>query len=261
MVSKNLEIRDVLNSNEWLSIVYNMSDIQDAVGVEPRYHDWRCAKYDEMLQKERLVTDPLMESHLEFWRNWEYVYLYQNLYIRTGMSVCDVGCGNSPLLAWLKKYHNCKVLGIETLDRIQNEENPFGIPGRRYHEAYTKQFGVDYLDVEGGIFNWLEILPYKETFDRVVSIGVLEHIEFGQLAFIMHMKKLCKPNGLIGITYDVRSDSDPVKVNEMVEDAGLEIVNPDYSYPGDTMPFCQTIRGMILRRKNENSTDKSTLGS
>ena len=233
---------------EWLKIVRELSQVQDQAGVIPRFHDHRTPGYNRLFSGQ----DPLGSSHIEFWRTWEYGYHYFNLEIADGMSVCDVGCGNSPLLAWLKSRHQCTVLGVETLDAHQNSDGSGGgnyMPGRSCHPQYSKIFGVPYLDVEGGVLNEEKIQPHLGTFDRVVCIGVMEHIDHAQVQqFVRNIQRLCKAGGLIGITYDIRLDEDIARGNELVEQAGLTIVNPDYGYPGDTMPFCKTIRGMILRK-------------
>jgi len=93
---------------------------------------------------------------------WEYPWVISNLDIAPGMAVLDAGCGRAPnqyLLAEL----GCRVSAIDPMENV----GWHGIDRR-----LAEKFGltIDYR-VEG-----MEKISYPdETFDRVMSVSVIEH--------------------------------------------------------------------------------------
>lgn len=79
--------------------------------------------------------------------------------LQPGMQLLDVGCGWGGLAKYAAEHHGCSVVGI-TISREQN------------HFAETLCRG---LPVEIRLQDYRDV---RETFDRVVSVGMMEHVGF-----------------------------------------------------------------------------------
>ena len=77
--------------------------------------------------------------------------------LEPGMRVLDLGCGWGGFASWAAEKYGCTVLGV-TLSRDQ-----VSLGGQLWQHLPVELRLCDYRDVEG-------------TFDRVVSIGMMEHV-------------------------------------------------------------------------------------
>jgi cyclopropane-fatty-acyl-phospholipid synthase len=102
----------------------------------------------------------------------------QKLLLRPGMTVLDIGCGWGGFAKWAAEKYDVRVLGI-TVSREQV----------KFAKEYCKEFNVK-----------IELLDYrdlKETFDRVVSIGMFEHVGSKNYKTFMKVVRRClKADGL-----------------------------------------------------------------
>jgi cyclopropane-fatty-acyl-phospholipid synthase len=102
----------------------------------------------------------------------------QKLLLKPGMTVLDIGCGWGGFAKWAAEKYDVKVLGI-TVSREQV----------KFASKYCKEFNVK-----------IELLDYrdlKETFDRVVSIGMFEHVGSKNYKTFMKVVRRClKVDGL-----------------------------------------------------------------
>lgn len=91
-------------------------------------------------------------------------YILSKLYLKEGMSLLDIGCGWGFLLIEAAKKYKVKGTGI-TLSREQYKEFKLRI---------QKEHLEDYLTVE--LMDYRDLPKWGKTFDRVVSVGMLEHV-------------------------------------------------------------------------------------
>ena len=118
--------------------------------------------------------------------------LIDKLDLAPGHSVLDIGCGWGTLLEAIHSRYGCRVRGISLAER-QLEVCRRTLPEGRF----------DYLDYRG--------LEGAETYDRIVSVGMIEHVGSEYLqTFMDTVGRLLKPGGravlhtmIVGDTLDL----------------------------------------------------------
>ncbi len=144
--------------------------------------------YERFLDEDRQYTmayyreDPASTS-LEKAQMDKKAHLAAKLYVKPGMKVLDIGCGWGGFALYLNKMYGVEVLGVALApDQIafcKERAKAAGVDDK------VKFALMDYRDVEG-------------EFDRISSIGLLEHvgtIHYPQ--FYEHTNRLLKPGGVM----------------------------------------------------------------
>lgn len=116
--------------------------------------------------------------------------ILKKLYLKPGMKLLDIGCGWGGLLIQAAKEYGITGQGI-TLSKEQYN----GFKQRIEEEGLTEQLSVKILDYRD--------LPKEEwTFDRVVSVGMIEHVgRDNYKEFISCVNTVLKPKGLFLLHY------------------------------------------------------------
>src|SRR5205823_368446 len=86
-------------------------------------------------------------------------WVCQRLRLRPGLRLLDIGCGWGGLARYAARHYGCQVVGIT----ISQEQC-------RYAQRWCRG-----LDVEIQLRNYREV---NEQFDRVVSVGMVEHVGY-----------------------------------------------------------------------------------
>ena len=118
-------------------------------------------------------------------------HICRKLLLKPGQRLLDIGCGWGGLLSWAATHHGVQGLGV-TLS-----EQQFSLARKRIAEA--------------GLANSVEIrlqdyrdIPGHDAFDKVVSVGMYEHVGLVNLPlYFAHIVRLLKPGGAVlnhGIT-------------------------------------------------------------
>ena len=147
-------------------------------------------------------------------------YILKKLYLKEGMRLLDIGCGWGFLLIEAAKKYKIKGTGI-TLSEEQYREFQNRIRKEGLEELLTVEL-MDYRELEKS--HW--------EFDRVVSVGMAEHVgrENYQL-FINCINNVLKPGGLLLLHF----------ISELKEHPGDPWIKK-YIFPGGVVP---SLREMV----------------
>jgi len=115
----------------------------------------------------------------------------RKLKLQPGETLLDIGCGWGAMLRWAVKHYGVKGYGITLSDKQV-----------QYNQQKIKEEGLDdQLEVE--LLDYRD-LPQTSTFDKIVSIGMVEHVGLKHYpAYFKHAYQCLKPGGLFlnhGIT-------------------------------------------------------------
>ena len=140
-------------------------------------------------------------------------HLAAKLLIRPGMRVLDIGCGWGGLAIYLAQvYENVRVVGI-TLSTEQLEHAR--ARAARLNLSERVEFRLqDYRDV-------------RETFDRIVSVGMFEHVGVAHYpAFFAKIRELLADDG-IAVLHSINRADGPGMTSRWIE---------KYIFPGGYIP-------------------------
>ena len=175
-------------------------------------------------------------------RVFEYPWAYEALRCAEGVSVLEIGGGLSGF-QWVLARSGCRVVNVDPGEAARGRGWPVDAAtirtlGRRFSAV---------VELKNSTIDRAE-LP-DESFDRVVSISVIEHVPRDDLRLLLeHVRRILKPGGQFVLTVDLFLDLFPftdrvenefgynVSVHELVEQSGLNlrVGNPEqlFGYPG-----------------------------
>lgn len=125
------------------------------------HYDIGNSLYEKML-------DPLMMYSCGYWKNASNLkqaqeqklkLICEKLHLKPGQKVLDIGCGWGGFAYYAAKNYGVSVIGI-TISREQKN-----VAMERCHDLKVEIRFQDYRDID-------------EKFDRIVSIGMLEHVGY-----------------------------------------------------------------------------------
>jgi len=162
-----------------------------------RYHyDVSNAFYALWLDAERVYSCAYFErpdDTLEQAQRQKLDHICRKLRLKPGERLLDIGCGWGALACWAARHHGAMVHGI-TLSKAQ-----FDDACRRVEaEGLQQQVRIDLLDYRD--------LPETVAYDKVASIGMVEHVGLKNLpVYFAKVHRVLRPGGLFlnhGITHD-----------------------------------------------------------
>jgi len=161
-------------------------------------------------------------------------YICRKLRLAPDQTLLDIGCGWGALICWAARQYGVKAHGI-TLS-----EQQFNYARQRIHDEGLQ----DQVSVE--LRNYID-LPADARYDRVVSVGMFEHIGVANFpTYFNTIKRVLTPGGLFlnhGITNDTGWQNTPIthfinsyvfpdgelaRINNVIhamENAGFEVVD------------------------------------
>ena len=154
-------------------------------------------------------------------------YILEKLHLEEGMTLLDIGCGWGFLLIEAAKKYHIKGLGV-TLSHEQYNEFQRRIEAEGLQDSLT----VECMD-------YRELPKYGRQFDRVVSVGMVEHVgrENYQL-FNDCVRDVLKPGGLFLLHF----------ISALQEHPGDAWIKK-YIFPGGVVP---SLREMLSAMANDN---------
>lgn len=150
-------------------------------------------------------------------------HILDKLFLKEGMSLLDIGCGWGFLLIEAAKKYKIKGIGI-TLSEEQY---------KKFKERIQEEKLEDYLDVK--LMDYRELKDSKMEFDRIVSIGMLEHVGRGNYEeFMENVNSVLKDKGLFLLHYISA-------LKEYPGDAWIK----KYIFPGGVVPSLREIINIL----------------
>mgnify|MGYP003252402923 CR=1 FL=1 len=150
-------------------------------------------------------------------------YILEKLHLEKGMNLLDIGCGWGFLLIEAAKKYGVNGVGI-TLSKEQQKK----FQNRIKEEGLEGQISVELMD-------YRELEKSDLSFDRIVSVGMLEHVgrENYEL-YIKNVDSVLKKGGLFLLHY----------ISALQEHPGDPWIKK-YIFPGGTVPSLREIMHIL----------------
>lgn len=146
-------------------------------------------------------------------------YILEKLHLEKGMSLLDIGCGWGFLLIEAAKKYGVNGVGI-TLSKEQQKK----FQDRIKEEGLEGQISVELMD-------YRELEKSGLSFDRIVSVGMLEHVGRDNYElYIRNVDSVLKKGGLFLLHY----------ISALQEHPGDPWIKK-YIFPGGTIPSLREI--------------------
>lgn len=154
-------------------------------------------------------------------------HILTKLNLKEGMSLLDIGCGWGYLLIEAAKKYKVKGLGI-TLSEEQH---------KKFEERVKEEGLEDYLEVK--LMDYRDLEKSGLLFDRVVSVGMLEHVERENYnLFFKNIDNILKSEGVCLLHY----------ISALKESEGDAWIKK-YVFPGGVIPSLREIIGLAAEYK------------
>ena len=155
-------------------------------------------------------------------------HILEKLHLKEGMTLLDIGCGWGFLLKMAAEKYGVKGTGI-TLSEEQYRQFSREIEEKGLSDRLEVKL-MDYRDLENS----------GMQFDRIVSVGMIEHVGRGNYElFLKNAERVLKPGGLFLLHYisALREHEGDAWIKKYIFPGGMipslrEIINllPDYNF-------------------------------
>lgn len=146
-------------------------------------------------------------------------HILKKLHLKPGMKLLDIGCGWGFLIKRAVLHYGVTAVGI-TLSEEQH---------RQLSQEIRDQHMEDRLEVR--LMDYRELEDSKLKFDRVVSVGMLEHVGRSNYEIFLHnVNEVLNPGGLFLLHY----------ISALEEHAGDPWIRK-YIFPGGVIPSLREI--------------------
>lgn len=154
-------------------------------------------------------------------------YILEKLYLKEGMSLLDIGCGWGFLLIEAAKKYGINGVGI-TLSLEQ-------------HKKFSERIAEEGLEgqLTAELMDYRDLPKYGKTFDRIVSIGMVEHVGRDNYdLFLSCADKVLNPKGLFLLHY----------ISALEEHPGDPWIKK-YIFPGGMIPSLREMISLAASRR------------
>ena len=200
-------------NSDAVSFHYDVSDEFYRLWLDERMV-YSCAYYENAAQ----TLEQAQQNKLD--------HICRKLRLKPGENLLDIGCGWGALACWAAERYGVQVHGI-TLSanqhaHVQQLIRERGLQGRVSVEL------MDYRD-----------LPGEARFDKLVSVGMFEHVGLKNLpAYFQTAKRLLKPGGLF-LNHGITSDEGGWETS-----MGTEFINR-YVFPDGELETVSTVQQIM----------------
>ncbi|MDP1676072.1 MAG: cyclopropane fatty acyl phospholipid synthase [Bacteroidota bacterium] len=160
--------------NLFLARLFNLQSKRRAFIVGEKHYDLGNDLFQHMLDKRMNYSCAYWKdaANLNEAQENKLELICRKLYLKPGMRVLDIGCGWGPFGKYAAEKYNVNVVGI-TVSREQVEL------GRKLCEGLPVEFRLtDYREM-------------NEKFDRIVSVGMFEHVGYKNYRTFFSVAQQC----------------------------------------------------------------------
>lgn len=148
-------------------------------------------------------------------------YILKKLNLKEGQSLLDIGCGWGYLIIEAAKLYKVHALGIT----LSNEQY------KKVKERIKEENLEEYVDVK--LMDYRDLKNSGFTFDRVVSVGMLEHVGRANIPeYLEIVDKILNPHGVFLLHF----------ITGLTESDGNEWIKK-YIFPGGYIPSIREVVG------------------
>lgn len=167
------------------------------------------------------------EDSLEQAQEQKIEHSLQKLRLRPGETLLDIGCGWSALIMRAAQRYGVKAVGIT----LSEEQYAAG------KESIRRRGLEDCCDVR--LVNYLDLAREGRTFDKIISIGMIEHVGKAHLGdFARAVRTLIEPGGVAMLHHISTPWQEPSPTSQ--EDAFIQRI-----FPGGYLPTLHEMFGHL----------------
>jgi len=215
------------------SKLFNLQSTARAFKVGKCHYDVGNDLYKHMLDKRLVYTCGYWENahNLDEAQEAKLELICQKLDLKPNMNILDIGCGWGSFAKYAAEKYNVKVTGLT----VSKEQINLG-----------RQLCKDY-DVKFLLTDYRNLLKFSDSFDRIVSIGMFEHVGVKNYHKFMEAANKClAPDGIFLLHTIGRN----VSVN-----SGEPFLDK-YIFPNGMLPSLQqiskSIEGLFITENIQN---------
>lgn len=194
------------------------------VNLQSRRRAFRIGEhhYDIGNELYELMLDPRMVYTCGYWKDADNLndaqeakldLICRKIGLRPGMRVLDLGCGWGSFAGFAAERYDVEVVGVT----VSKEQIAWG--QERYQDLNVDLRFQDYREMD-------------ERFDRVVSIGILEHVGPKNYATFMKVVNRCLDDSGLYLLHTIGTNTRSLAVDPWTN---------KYIFPGGVLPVLQQI--------------------
>ncbi|EKD73905.1 MAG: hypothetical protein ACD_45C00151G0009 [uncultured bacterium] len=198
-------VQNHIKTNKWLALKIALAKIMNVQNKKQAFHVGKT-HYDLGNDLFTSMLDSRMNYTCGYWKNAKTLdeaqlakleLVCQKLKLEPGMRLLDIGCGWGALAKYAATKYQANVVGV-TVSRNQLEyatQNCAGLPVEIRYQ--------DYRDITG-------------TFDRVVSLGMFEHVGHLNYRHYMQIVSNCLKDEGIFLLHTIGSNKTVFRADEWI---------------------------------------------
>lgn len=215
-IKSHFEFKDILFILK--SRLFNLQSLSRAFKVGEHHYDIGNELYEKMLDKRMVYTCGYWENakNLDEAQEAKLELVCQKLDLKPDMSILDIGCGWGSFAKYAAEKYNVKVTGIT----VSQEQCKLA-------KNLCKDYDADFI-----LTDYRNLPKLSQKFDRIVSIGMFEHVGLKNYRQYMEVVNACLADNGIFLLHTIGNNTS-VKIGEPFLDK--------YIFPNGMIPSIQQI--------------------